>query len=99
MLTVVLVACLADFLRPWARAFAGSSRRSGGLVVLVLIAGLALSAWVTDLLWLFVAVALVFVAAGILAPRLIAWLADWRSGHDRNLQARWRNPDSSFGAS
>ncbi|OAN88146.1 ABC transporter permease [Marinobacter sp. EhC06] len=95
MMAVVLVACLADFLRPLARGLAGGNRRSGGLVLLVLLAGLALSVWVTDLLWLFIAVAMVFVAAGILAPRLIAWLADWRSGHDRDLQARWRHRELS----
>ncbi|MBL3823885.1 MULTISPECIES: FtsX-like permease family protein [unclassified Marinobacter] len=95
MMAVVLVACLADFLRPLARGLAGGNRRSGGLVLLVLLAGLALSVWVTDLLWLFIAVAMVFVAAGILAPRLIAWLADWRSGHDRDPQARWRHRELS----
>ena len=95
MMAVILLACLADFLRPLASGLAGGNRRSGGLVLLVLLAGLALSVWVTDLLWLFVAVAMVFVAAGILAPRLIAWLADWRSGHDRDLQARWRHRELS----
>jgi len=95
MMSVVLVACLADFLRPLGRGLAGGDRRSGGLVLLVLLAGLALSVWVADLFWLFIAVAMVFVAAGILAPRLIAWLADWRSDHDRDLQARWRHRELS----
>ena len=91
MMVVVLLACLADFLRPLVRGLAGGNRRSGGLVLLVLLVGAALSVWVTDLFWLFIAVAMVFVAAGILAPRIIASLADWRSGHDRDLQARWRH--------
>jgi putative ABC transport system permease protein len=91
MMAVILVACLADFLRPIFRGLGGGNRRYGGLVLLVLVAGLALTVWVTYLLWLFIAVAMVFVAAGILAPRLIASLADWRSGHDRDLQARWRH--------
>lgn len=95
MMAVVLVACLADFFRPMPHGLLGGNRRYNGLVLLVLIAGLALSVWVTDLLWLFIAVAMVFVASGILAPRLIAWLADWRSGHDRDLQARWRHREVS----
>jgi len=95
MLAVVLVACLADFLRPLARRLVGGNRRSGGSVLLMLVAGLALSVWVMDLLWLFVAVAMVFVAAGILAPGLIAWLADRRAESDRDLQARWRHRELS----
>jgi len=95
MLAVVLVACLADFLRPVARRIPGGSRWLGVLVVAVLLVGIVLSIRAADLIWLFMAVAMVFVAAGILAPRLIAWLADWRAGRDRDLQARWRHRELS----
>ena len=45
MMAVILVACLADFLRPIFRGLVGGNRRYGGLVLLVLIAGLALAVW------------------------------------------------------
>ena len=95
MMTVVLAACLGDFLRPFARRIPSDRHWHGVVVALVLLFGIALSIWVTDLIWLFIAVAMVFVAAGILAPRLIAWLADWRSGRDKDLQARWRHRELS----
>lgn len=95
MLAVVLVACLVDFLPPIARRSPGGSPWPGVLVTLMFLVGIALSIWVVDLVWLFIAVAMVFIATGILTPRLIAWLADWRAGSDKDLQARWRHRELS----
>ncbi|MBC7184304.1 MAG: FtsX-like permease family protein, partial [Marinobacter sp.] len=95
MLAVVLVACLADFLRPLARRWSLFGPWQGLLPVLILLAGIALSVWASVLVWLFVAVAMVFVAAGILAPFLIARLADWRAGRERDPLARWRHREAS----
>ncbi|WP_273206351.1 FtsX-like permease family protein [Marinobacter subterrani] len=90
MLAVVFVACLADVLRPWAQRLSGAGRGQGVSLVVLLLAGIALSIGTSTLVWLFVAVSLVFVAAGILAPRAIARLADWRAGHAADPLARWR---------
>ncbi|WP_372994965.1 FtsX-like permease family protein [Marinobacter sp.] len=95
MLAVVLVACLADLLRPMARRLFGNGRRYGGFPVLVLVFGVALSIWAPGLAWLFVAVAIVFVAAGTLAPILISRLADGRARADSNPLARWRHRELS----
>lgn len=95
MLAVVLVACLADVLRPLARRLSAASRGQSLLPALVLLAGIALSVWASALAWLFVAVAMVFVAAGILAPFLIARLADWRAGGEEDPLSRWRHRELS----
>ncbi|WP_417565145.1 FtsX-like permease family protein [Marinobacter sp.] len=95
MLTVVLVACLADLLRPWARRLSVADRGQGVPLVLLLLAGVALSVWASTLVWLFVAVAMVFVASGILAPILIARLADWRAGREADPLSRWRHRELS----
>jgi len=95
MLAVVLVACLADYLRPLARRLAVAGPSQGLLPALFLLAGIALSVWAPALVWLFVAVAMVFVAAGILAPLLIARLADWRAGHESDPLSRWRQREVS----
>lgn len=95
MMAVVLVACLGDFLRPFARRVPGNSHWHGVFLALVLLAGIALSIGVTDLIWLFIAVAMVFIASGILAPRLIAWLADLRAGRDKEPLSRWRHRELS----
>jgi putative ABC transport system permease protein len=95
MLAVVLVACLADFLRPLARRLPGDGQRYGVLLALILMGGIAMSVWVSTLIWLFVAVAVVFVAAGTLAPMLISRLADWRAGSDKDPLSRWRHRELS----
>ncbi|WP_150912462.1 FtsX-like permease family protein [Marinobacter halotolerans] len=95
MLAVVLVACLADYLRPLARRLAVAGPPQGLLPVLFLLAGIALSVWAPGLVWLFLAVAMVFVAAGILAPFLISLLADWRAGRESDPLARWRHRELS----
>lgn len=95
MLTVVLVACLADFLRPWARRLSLAGRWQDVPLVLLLLAGIALSVRASTLASLFVAVAMVFVASGILAPLLIARLADWRAGREADPLSRWRHRELS----
>ncbi|WP_341581178.1 FtsX-like permease family protein [Marinobacter metalliresistant] len=95
MLVVVLVACLADFLRPLARGLSMGSRWQGGFLMLCLLAGIGLSVWAPALVWLFVAVAVVFVASGILAPLLIARLADWRASREADPLSRWRHRELS----
>jgi len=95
MLAVVLAACLADYLRPLARRLAVAGPSQGLLPALFLLAGIALSVWAPALVWLFVAVAMVFVAAGILAPLLIARLADWRAGRESDPLSRWRHRELS----
>lgn len=95
MLAVVLVACLADFLRPRARWLPLSGRWRGGLLMFFLLAGVALSIRAPGLVWLFVAVALVFVVSGALAPLLIASVADWRSGREPDPLSRWRHRELS----
>ena len=95
MLAVVLVACLADYLRPLARRLAVAGPSQGLLPALFLLAGIALSVWAPALEWLFVAVAMVFVAAGILAPLLIARLAGWRAGRESDPLSRWRQREVS----
>lgn len=95
MMTVVLVACVGDFLRPLVRRIPGGQDGHRVGVALMLLIGLALSIRVTELIWLFIAVAMVFIATGMLAPRLIASLADRRSQRDNDLQARWRHRELS----
>jgi putative ABC transport system permease protein len=95
MLTVVFVACLADFLLPLARRlFPAPGFRRWPLMVLLL-AGVTLSIRAPSLVWIFIAVAMVFVASGILAPALIAWLADWRAGRETDPLSRWRHREVS----
>ena len=95
MLAVVLVACLADLLRPLAQRLSGDARWVGGFPVLVLMAGIAVSIWASALVWLFVALAMVFVSAGTLAPMLISRLADGWAGRDTDPLSRWRHRELS----
>ncbi|WP_323133352.1 FtsX-like permease family protein [Marinobacter sp. F3R08] len=95
MQAVVLVACLTDVLRPLGRRLSGGSRGFAGLLLLMLITGLAWSVWASALVWLFMAVAMVFVAAGALAPMLISRLADGQAGRDKDPLARWRHRELS----
>ncbi|XKH01276.1 FtsX-like permease family protein [Marinobacter nauticus] len=98
MMAVVLVACLSDGLRPvlrrLSRPFRSPHRRRWPLL-LVLLPGLVLVAWAPTLFWLFAAVALVFVAFGVLAPRLISRLADWRASQAVDPLVRWRHRELS----
>jgi len=98
MMAVVLVACLSDGLRPvlrrLSRPFRSSHRRLWPLL-LALLPGLALVAWAPTLFWLFTAVALVFVAFGVLAPGLISSLSDWRASRAADPLARWRHRELS----
>lgn len=95
MLAVVLLACLADFLKPWLVRAASVTRalRLGPPVLLMV--GLAMALLAGSLPVLFVSVALVFVAAGLLAPSLIARVADWRAGRAQDPLTRWRHRELS----
>jgi len=95
ILTVVLVACLADFLRPLARRLVPKARVQAWPLIVGLAAGVVLSVWAATLAWLFVAVALVFIASGSLAPLVIARLADWRAKREADPLARWRHRELS----
>ena len=95
MLIVVLIACLADFARPLIHRLSIENRWQRWLLAVALLAGLALSIWAASLVWLFVAVAVVFVASGILAPMVISLVSDWRASRETNPLARWRHRELS----
>jgi len=91
MLMVVVVACLAG-LRQSARAF-WSSKAQPLLATAAMAAGLAMTFWAPNLLWLFIAVAVVFLAAGWLAPFLIAGVAGWLAHRAADPLVRWRRQE------
>lgn len=95
MLAVVLAACMADLLWPWARRLSIAGRWQWASLVLSLFAGIVLSIRATTLVWLFLAVAMVFMASGFLAPLVIARLADWRARREVDPLARWRHRELS----
>ncbi|WP_372986300.1 FtsX-like permease family protein [Marinobacter sp.] len=89
MMAVVLVACLADFLVPGGHrvvASRGKGKLAGGLLV----AGLVLALLSPSLLWVFVAVAIVFAGAGLLTPALINRLAARAADASADPLSRWR---------
>lgn len=90
MMTVVLLACLADFLVPVRRSHAPRLRSyplAGGLLV----TGLVLALLGPSLVLLFVAVAMVFAGVGLLAPLLIQWLAERAASMASDPLRRWRH--------
>ncbi|PPK50400.1 FtsX-like permease family protein [Marinobacter persicus] len=98
MVAVVLTACLADGLRPWLRRLLrsfGPRHQHWWPLLLILLLGLVLVIWTHTLFWLFTAVAIVFVAFGVLAPRVLSGLADWRASRAGDPMVRWRHRELS----
>lgn len=95
MLAAVLIACTADLIRPKICRLPTGNRWRWWPLLVVLLAGVILSIWAPTLVWLFIAVAMVFVASGLLAPWLIAQVSDWRAGRDTDPLARWRHRELS----
>lgn len=86
---VVLLACFTD-----KRVLKRLPGVTGSLAVSwfgvpVLGLGLAVVAWPFNLAWLFVGVALVFVAVGLLTPRLLSGVAQW-GGEGADAIGRWQ---------
>lgn len=88
MSAVVLAACFADrrllrylpaarYVGTWPAALMG------------LVAGQLLVGFATVLGWLFAGIALVFVAVGVLTPRALAGMAQWRASAGEGL-GKWR---------
>ncbi|AOY89192.1 ABC transporter permease [Marinobacter salinus] len=91
MMAVVVFVCLADILKLPARASLMLSVGRVRLLALVaLLAGLALALFADSLVLVFLAVALVFMGAGILSPRAIAGFARWQAGRQQDPLKRWR---------
>ena len=90
MVAVVAVACLVG-LQNSSGAFLPRLRRmQSTLVTLLMAIGLGLSIWAPSLIWLFMAVALVFLAAGWLAPLAIAGVVRWLARNTGDPLIRWR---------
>ncbi|WP_278803164.1 ABC transporter permease [Marinobacter nauticus] len=87
MVAVVVAACLAGV-----RDSSGPLRTRVQLAffMVLLALGLALSLWAPTLIWLFLAVALVFLAAGWLAPLAIAGVVRWLARNTGDPLIRWR---------
>ncbi|MFL1454245.1 FtsX-like permease family protein [Marinobacter sp. GN3S48] len=89
MALVVLAACFVDTLKPLWRIAPGS-RNYRLLLVALLLAGLATVALTTTLIWLFTGIAVVFVALGLLTPRMLSGLADWQARRSGDVVRQWR---------
>ncbi|HAC29104.1 MAG TPA: ABC transporter permease, partial [Marinobacter hydrocarbonoclasticus] len=87
MVAVVVAACLVG-LRDSSGPFL--PRLQPLFVFGLLAVGLAVSFWTPSLIWLFLAVALVFIAAGWLAPLAIARVVHWLAGNTGDPLVRWR---------
>ncbi|MBY5962737.1 ABC transporter permease [Marinobacter nauticus] len=87
MVAAVVAACLAGV-----RDSSGPllTRAQPAIYVLLLALGLAVSLWAPTLIWLFLAVALVFLAAGWLAPLAIAGVVRWLACNTGDPLIRWR---------
>ena len=87
MVAAVVAACLAGV-----RDSSGPllTRVQPAIYVLLLALGLAVSLWAPTLIWLFLAVALVFLAAGWLAPLAIAGVVRWLARNTGDPLIRWR---------
>ena len=87
MVAAVVAACLAGV-----RDSSGPLRTRVQLAffMVLLVLGLALSLWAPTLIWLFLAVALVFLAAGWLAPLAIAGVVRWLARNTGDPLIRWR---------
>ncbi|WP_100639035.1 FtsX-like permease family protein [Marinobacter salexigens] len=91
MLAVVLVACLGDLLLlRFRELFSLPVPARSGLATVLLVAGLAMAFLAPSLLWVFVAVALVFAGAGWLTPVAVAYVAHWRADRMAEPLTRWR---------
>lgn len=90
MMAVVVSVCLADVLKlPGQALLHPSPRRIRMLALTVLVAGLVLALLASSLATVFLAVALVFAGAGILAPKAIAGVARWQAGRQQEPLKRW----------
>ena len=87
MVAVIVAACLAGV-----RDSSGSllTRVQPAFFAVLLALGLAVSLWAPTLIWLFLAVALVFLAAGLLAPLAIAGVVRWLARNTGDPLIRWR---------
>lgn len=87
MVAVIVAACLAGV-----RDSSGSllTRVQPAFFAVLLALGLAVSLWAPTLIWLFLAVALVFLAAGWLAPLAIAGVVRWLARNTGDPLIRWR---------
>ncbi|MGC8119843.1 FtsX-like permease family protein [Marinobacter sp. VGCF2001] len=93
MLVVVMVACLSG-LRPSGSTVTDQPSRWPLFVALgALATGLGVSYLAPSLVWLFVAVALVFLAAGWLAPLLVAGVARALAARTEDPLKRWRRQE------
>lgn len=77
MVTMVLVACFTDQ-RLWAK-LPGVSAAGPSLWLAMLFLGVVMVGVTPGLTWLFTGIALVFVAVGVLTPRLLSASAQWWS--------------------
>ncbi|MCC4271483.1 FtsX-like permease family protein [Marinobacter nauticus] len=87
MVAVIVAACLAGV-----RDSSGPllTRVQPAFFAVLLAPGLAVSLWAPTLIWLFLAVALVFLAAGWLAPLAIAGVVRWLARNTGDPLIRWR---------
>ena len=87
MVAAVVAACLAGV-----RDSSGPllTRVQPAFFAVLLALGLAVSLWAPTLIWLFLAVALVFLAAGWLAPLAIAGVVRWLARNTGDPLIRWR---------
>lgn len=87
MVAVIVAACLAGV-----RDSSGPllTRVQPAFFAVLLALGLAVSLWAPTLIWLFLAVALVFLAAGWLAPLAIAGVVRWLARNTGDPLIRWR---------
>lgn len=91
MLAVVVIACLGDLLLLRFRGrFSLPLPVRAGLAAVLLAVGLVMGWLAPSLLWVFIAVALVFAGAGWLTPAAVVQLAHWRANHSKAPLALWR---------
>ncbi|MEX2474746.1 FtsX-like permease family protein [Marinobacter sp.] len=89
MMLVVLAACFVDTLRPLWRQVPGS-RMYHQMLLALLLAGLTTVILASTLIGLFVGIAVVFVALGLLVPRLLSGLAGWQAHRTGDVVRQWR---------
>ncbi|WP_298450958.1 ABC transporter permease [uncultured Marinobacter sp.] len=91
MLAVVVIACLGDLLLlRFRERLSLSVPKRLGLATALFMAGLVMAWLAPSLLWVFVAVALVFAGAGWLTPVTVTRFANWRADQSKAPLARWR---------
>ncbi|GGE65252.1 ABC transporter permease [Streptosporangium jomthongense] len=91
MLAVVMVSCLGDllFLR-FRQRLALPLAVQAVVAAALLVTGLAMAWLAPSLLWVFIAVALVFAGAGWLTPLAVARLSHWRARLAKKPLVLWR---------